>query len=184
MENEGPPTSDSQHRQALHLDPSSFTPSSGGTARSRARSISQALPSLRISTTHTPVFPPGPLSAGGSNRNKAPGEPRNLLAHLLSRLLARPQAPSVYDELRSASARKDPHRLGVVVETVRSAVRLRGARELSTPQITERIAEDDGTLENEQGFSTDVTYDYMVQLRDILILSDKLDWRILDTTFV
>ena len=163
--------------QPLHLDP---LPPTSSTTRSRARSISQALPSLRISTSPTSVSPPAILSAGVSNR--APRELRNLLAHLLSRLGARTQAPSVYEELRADSTKKDLQRFGVVVETVRSAVRFKGVRELSVSSGGD--GEEEGPVENEQGFSTDTTYEHMVQLRDILILSDNRGWQILDSTFV
>lgn len=180
MEGEAVSSSPQQH-QALRLDINAST--SNATVRSRARSISQALPSLRISTS--PTSASSHFSDGvSSNKKKAPGELRKLLAHLLSRLGARPQAPSLYDELKADSARYGSHGLGVVVQAVRSAVRFKAGRELSVAQGTDRLGEEDSAVENELGFSTDVTYDYMVQLRDVLILSDRHGWQILEATFV
>lgn len=173
-----------RREQALHLAAST----SGATVRSRARSISQALPSLRISTSPisaspSPISPiHGLVGVSKNTQNKAPGELRKLLAHLLSRLGARPEAPSVYDELRADSARKDSRRLGVVLDTVRSAVQFKAVKELSAAPV-DRIGEDDSTTD-EQSFSTDVTYGYMIQLRDVLILSDRHGWQILQTPFV
>jgi hypothetical protein len=173
-------------RQALHPQVNLDASTNATVVRSRARSISQALPSLRISTSPTSVSPPPIHLSDGvlSTQNKAPGEWRKLLAHLLSRLGARPQAPSVYDELKADSARRVSHGLGVVVETVKSAVRFKANRELSIAQGADKFGEEDSAVENEQGFSTDVTYNYMVQLRDVLIHLDRHAWQILDATFV
>ncbi|KAF8590616.1 hypothetical protein K439DRAFT_1382139 [Ramaria rubella] len=65
------------------------------------------------------------------------------------------------------------------METVRSAVRFKGTRELSEAFVSDRVGEEDGPLENDHGFSPDVTYNYMIQLRDVLIMSDRQGWEIL-----
>jgi hypothetical protein len=172
------PGSNLRPRRDLHLDLAASTPNA--TIRSRARSFSQALPSLRVSTSPTSLSPPplSPLGAVPGTINKARAESRKLLAHLLSRLKARPQAPSVYDNIRADSTRKDPRTLGAVVDTVRSAVRFKGARDFSEHNVADRNGEEDVIVDNDQDYSTDVTYNHMVQLRDVLILCDRQGWQI------
>ncbi|KAF8522278.1 hypothetical protein BU17DRAFT_44873 [Hysterangium stoloniferum] len=162
----------------LHLD---VNPTTLSSARSRARSISQALPSLRITTSPTTssLSPISPLGEKPSAVNKAHGELRKLFAHLLARLKARPQPPSVYDGLRIDPVRKDFRKLGMVVETVKSAIRFKGPKDFSDEAVADRAAEDDSAFENEQDFSTDITYAYLTQLRDLLLLSEKQGLHIL-----
>ncbi|GJJ12125.1 hypothetical protein Clacol_006366 [Clathrus columnatus] len=150
------------------------------THRHRSSSLSN-LPALRITTT-SPFIPPSDSKSPILSEFKQPqhlskgqSELTKLLAHHLSRLKTRPQPPSVFAPLRPASTSKSAQKLSAVVDTVRAAVRLRQVH----PQAS--FVDDDeysATVASTE-FSSEFTYDYLVQLRDLLIISEKQGMRIL-----
>ena len=117
-----------------------------------------------------------------STMNTAHMESRKILAHLIYRLKAHQQAPSVYDGIRKDLSRKDPHRLGAIVQTVRSTMWFKEAWEFSEPNAADQVEEEDFSLEHDQDYSTDITYNHMVQLHDIIILSNNQGWDIFCNT--
>lgn len=164
--------------------PSNIFLSTPHTHRHRSSSLSN-VPALRITTSSvTPNDPTSPLLPEfkrPQHLSKAQSELTKLLVHHLSRLKSRPQPPSVFAPLRTTSSRKPAPKLAAVVDTVKFAVRLNSSS--SQPQShtsTSLLADELPSSE----FSTETTYDYLVQLRDLLNVSEKQGMRILHASFV
>ena len=158
------------------------TPTTKG---NRARSLSQSvLPALRISTSpnlgdRSPVEDAKIVEPPGSSNNKARNESRKLLAHLLSQLQHRPMPPSSLHALEDVSAPTEKG-LGAVVQTVKVAVKHRRTRSEAKAARGMQADDSDSDLEDDAVFSTDVTFDLMSQLKDVLIISSLQKWDILN----
>ena len=161
------------------------TPTTKG---NRARSLSQSvLPALRISTSpnlseRSPTEDAKIVDPLGSS-NKARNESRKLLAHLLSQLQHRPMPPSSLHALEDMSAPTEKG-LGAVVQTVKVAVKHRRTRSEAKAARGMQAEDSDSDLEDDAVFSTDVTFDLMSQLKDVLIISSLQKWDILNDRHV
>jgi len=117
-------------------------------------------PAIRLSTN-----PSAPKLTGRAN------ESRKLLAHILDQLQRRQKPPPFFEAYSDIQVASNENTLGVFVETVRETMNLRGKQ---------RIQMDATDEENGRVFSTDTTYDLMMQLKNLLIMSDVQQWRIFD----
>ncbi|KAI0670290.1 hypothetical protein C8Q78DRAFT_114403 [Trametes maxima] len=151
--------------------------------RDRARSISQSvLPSFRISSAggaekseEAVVTIPGHAASHGLNR--ARNESRKLLAHILSQLQSRPVPSSLLSTLVYGPSQTG-RGVGSVVKSVKGAVKYTGTlRERRTHQP---VPQDDTDSDDDllDGFTTDLTFDLMNQLKDVLVLSIQHKWDI------
>ena len=169
--------------------PTSPRSPSFSTARDRARSISQSvLPSFRISS----VGDAEKAQAAGSRAsnqsinhglNRARNESRKLLAHILSQLQDRPTPPSLLNTLVYGSQQSEKTS-GSVIKSVKGAVKYTGTlRERRTHQL---VPQDDTDSEDDESrtFTTDVTFDLMSQLKDVLVLSIAHKWDIFYDRYV
>ncbi|KAI0324520.1 hypothetical protein GY45DRAFT_1288775 [Cubamyces sp. BRFM 1775] len=152
-------------------------------ARDRARSISQSvLPSFRISGVGDAEKAQAAGSRASSQSinhglNRARNESRKLLAHILSQLQDRPTPPSLLNTLVYGSQQTEKAS-GSVIKSVKGAVKYTGAlRERRTHQL---VPQDDTDSEDDESraFTTDVTFDLMSQLKDVLVLSIAHKWDI------
>ncbi|KAI8998560.1 hypothetical protein BD414DRAFT_519687 [Trametes punicea] len=151
--------------------------------RDRARSISQSmLPSFRISGVGDAekTYEAGTNASGQSvshGLNRARNESRKLLAHILSQLQNRPR-PSTFLNAQVYGSQPTDKGISSVMKTVKGAVRYTGSlRERRTHQL---LPQDDTDSEDEEkrGFATDLTFDLMSQLKDVLVLSITHNWDI------
>ncbi|RDB21389.1 hypothetical protein Hypma_011626 [Hypsizygus marmoreus] len=152
------------------------------------------IPSLRISTSpqteaenlKSPTSPSAFRTQFHSKlktNSRAKTESRKLLAHVLGQLDRRNLPPLIYDAFDDLEDPATDNNLVVLMETVKDAVRLRSKRKdakLSTQTGTTGALDDDSDDDDERVFSTDATYDLMLQLRDVLIMSVDQGWHILD----
>ncbi|KAH9951250.1 hypothetical protein B0H21DRAFT_272251 [Amylocystis lapponica] len=173
-------SSGAPHEYSYDAPPSPKSPTTPS-GRSRARSVSQAiLPAFRISSVQNEE--PGssniPTLAPSSGINKARNESRKLLAHLLAQLQGRPKPPSMLDLLvRGTDTR--PKDTGVAVQSVRTAAKHK--RGMLSEAATHKLApseDTDSEWEDNSDFSTDVTFDLMAQLKDVLLISVAQKWDI------
>ncbi|KAG8954643.1 hypothetical protein FRC04_011076 [Tulasnella sp. 424] len=104
---------------------------------------------------------------------------RKLLGLLLANLRNRNRPPPVYDDFRTATGKKDSGRMGSAFNAIKGAVQL-GKRPSEGPRNTrpEDLDSDDDEASGDQ-YSTDETVDHLTQLRDVLIMSERLGWNIL-----
>ncbi|TFK42558.1 hypothetical protein BDQ12DRAFT_676416 [Crucibulum laeve] len=106
--------------------------------------------------------------------NRAKNESRKLLLHVLNQLQNRPRPPSVSDTFSNVVPDVTDKRFDAFVGTVKDAVKLRSNR------VGVRSDVDDSDEEIDQSFSTDTTFDLMVQLKDVLNISVVQGWHIFD----
>ncbi|KAI0362213.1 hypothetical protein OH77DRAFT_1416438 [Trametes cingulata] len=152
-------------------------------ARERARSISQSvLPSFRISSVsngekHDEAGTTAPNQSMHHGLNRARNESRKLLAHILSQLQSRPTPPSLLNTLVYGANQADKGQPSVI-KSVKGAVRYTGTlRERRTHQLVPQD-DTDSDDDHDQGFTTDLTFDLMSQLKDVLVLSIAHKWDI------
>ncbi|TDL27495.1 hypothetical protein BD410DRAFT_782583 [Rickenella mellea] len=179
----------------LHLDVSSVEEGKNydvGTSRNRgrARTISKAvLPSFLSSSPPSddtsPTFPSDSLTPHVQKKpSKALNESRKLLAHILDQLEKRPRAPFVLDEFGAfgtGSESKGEGGIDGILQNVRAASASK--RSKSTDQVSQGISVDDQSDDEETTetvFSTDVTFDLMNQLKDVLLIAHLQKWLIFD----
>lgn len=160
------------------------TPTTPTTKSNRARSLSQTiLPALRISASPNlndrSLAEDVRLADPPGSSNKARNESRKLLAHLLSQLQHRPMPPSSLQTIEDMSAPTEKG-LGAVVQTVKVAVKHRRTRSEAKAARGLQADDSDSDLEDDAVFSTDITFDLMSQLKDVLIISSLQKWDILN----
>lgn len=159
-----------------HNDPSNLaTP-----ARDRVRTISQAmLPSLMVtgigSSERHNVPPKMSNAAIPHGASKARNESRKLLSHILGQLHRRPKPPAVLGSVESQSNLPGKG-LSAVVRTVKGITAVSGGA-ANERRIVGEDSDDEDAVEDSR-FYTDVTYDLMIQLRDVLLISVEQDWDI------
>jgi len=130
--------------------------------------------------------PPSPSSIEPSpdfgrkpSNKRALNETRKLLSHVLVQLENRKTPASVVDTLMQAS---DPGSRGIsaVAERLKEVVKVANRSDSRTPinnadRQDESDEEDDGSE-----FTTDETYDLLLQLKDVLVISTAQGWAIFD----
>ncbi|KAI0780831.1 hypothetical protein BD413DRAFT_500442 [Trametes elegans] len=168
----------------LPASPTSPRSPTFSSARERARSISHSvLPSFRISS----VTDAGEKSGEGSSAiptqtvshglNRARNESRKLLAHILSQLQNRPTPPSLLHTLVYGTSQTEKG-MGSVIKSVKGAVKYTGTyRERRTHQPVPQD-DTDSDEDADRGYTTDLTFDLMNQLKDVLVLSIAHKWDI------
>ncbi|KAL0071388.1 hypothetical protein AAF712_001245 [Marasmius tenuissimus] len=147
-------------------------------------SLPNDIPSFLVSGSPTspekpPVSPLAKAFKGGSQKEGGrKNETRKLLGHVLSQLSQRKMPPTVYDTFGVYGDRADEKSPGIV-ESVKGAVKGGGGNHRSTESLGLHnfvVDEDD-----EPGvFSTDETFELMVQLRDVLMIFLKQGWTVFD----
>jgi hypothetical protein len=86
---------------------------------------------------------------------------------------------SVFDEFKTSGDLFVDKSLGAIVQTVRGAVRFKNGRREARGQPPPATAEDEGDEDDTDSvFSTDVTYDLMLQLKEVLVISVARGWQI------
>ncbi|KAF9464728.1 hypothetical protein BDZ94DRAFT_1255766 [Collybia nuda] len=148
------------------------------------------LPSFRVSSSPNPADDvPFVPSEGWSHvshkpkvNSRARNESRKLFAHVLGQLERRPMPPLVFDAFSSLEAEPSDVGFGALLDTVKDTVRSRGKNREMKPRLPEvtSAVEDDSDDDGEWAFSTDATYDLMLQLKDVLIMSVTQGWHIFD----
>ena len=113
--------------------------------------------------------------------SRALNESRKLLAHLLGQLQNRPVPPSLFETFQVPMSNPIDKSIAAIVETVRGVVKFKAAVSKTMTQtsitttMTEPDVEDD---ETDSVFSTNITFDLLLQLREVLIVSVAQGWRI------
>jgi len=133
-------------------------------------------PTLRIPNSPNIEKSPSTIwpqtSVKSANRRN---ESRKLLSHLLDQLRGRPMPPRAHDALFSKNS-KSGSRLNVLVGTVRGVVKL--SKSNSRGPYEEDIEEVEES--DDESFSTDISFDLMLQLKDILSVSILQGWQIFE----
>lgn len=171
---------------------SSVNPTNPRRQRHRSSSLSN-VPALRITTSPiiTAVDTNSPALAESESEpkfhpqylTKRQTELTKLLAHHLSRLKTRPKPPSVFLPLRAASTQKSLPRFTTVADSVRAAVRLKSHVQHQY-QVPSLDSDDNLPTSIFSVFSTEIACDYLVQLRDLLNVSEKQGMRVLSASYV
>jgi hypothetical protein len=126
-------------------------------------------PAIRLST-----------SPSASKLTGRTHESRKLLAHILGQLERRPKPPPFFEAFSNVDVVSKEKTLGVFVETVKGTMHLGGKRRDVAPSLHVESTDDDTDDELDRVFSTDTTYDLMVQLKNVLIMSVTQGWHIFD----
>ncbi|KAK0483676.1 hypothetical protein IW261DRAFT_1464504 [Armillaria novae-zelandiae] len=140
---------------------------------------SPTVPLFRLSTS--PSEKPPPLTTGideahppsfrktyGTRSN----ESRKLLAHVLGQLANRVMPPSVYD---IATATDQTGEKGLS-KLFKGGVKFGSGK----PQKSRALGDDDEDTEVDKDFTPDATFDFMSQLKDVLMISVLRGWQIFD----
>ncbi|KAG9038422.1 hypothetical protein FRB95_001279 [Tulasnella sp. JGI-2019a] len=105
---------------------------------------------------------------------------RKVLGILLNKLHNRKRPPPIYDEFRNPTERRDGSKVGVALDAIRGAVRLGKKAPRSVGQSSMFDDPDsDEDIKDEDSYSTDATVESLTQLRDVLILAERLGWNIM-----
>ncbi|KAG7452502.1 uncharacterized protein BT62DRAFT_879722 [Guyanagaster necrorhizus] len=140
---------------------------------------SPTVPSFRLSSTPSEKLPPSPTDIDevhprsfrktyGTRSN----ESRKLLAHILGQLANRIMPPSVYD-LATAADQTGEKGLS---RFLKGGVKLGSGK----PQSNRVTGDEDDDAEVDRDFMTDATFDFMSQLKDVLMISVLRGWQIFD----
>lgn len=125
--------------------------------------------------------PHSPIAKTLQSNRAAPkdNEFRKVLSLLLSNLRNRERPPPIYDDFRNPAERRDSSKMGVALNVIKGAVKL-GPRKQTLGEGASSISlvdiESDEEDKNDQVYSTDATVEYLAQLRDVLIISERLGW--------
>lgn len=152
----------------------------------RPRSASHSLlPSFRISGSQSedklPLDASQPVPNHGTQKARA--ETRKLLAHILTQLKTRPKPPSVSDALNMTSDQRGKG-ISAVIQSVKGAVAPKARRRETNPRRSLSNEDSDSEQDEVLEFTTDVTFDLMNQLKDVLVISAMQGWDIFHELYV
>ncbi|KAG8877254.1 hypothetical protein FRB97_003555 [Tulasnella sp. 331] len=105
---------------------------------------------------------------------------RKVIGILLNNLHKRKRPPPIYDDLRTPTERRDPSKVGVALDAIKGAVRL--GRKAPRSDVQSSMMEDpdsEDDAKDDDSYSTDATVESLSQLRDVLILAERLGWNIM-----
>jgi hypothetical protein len=133
------------------------------------------LPSFRLSTSPISDGPsssyrPDPIP---NNLHVPRNESRKLLSHVLHQLAHRKKPPSVKDMLWNGNNDTNTRGFGMVTGTLKNFVKLDKRVDI----------QNDSDDEESRDFSTDETFDLMIQLEEVLTMSIEHGWKIFDDGF-
>ncbi|PSR74140.1 hypothetical protein PHLCEN_2v10096 [Hermanssonia centrifuga] len=146
--------------------------------RERAQRSSQLqglLPSLRVTSAIERRPQNSALSQGMS---KARGESRKLLAHLLGELQRRSMPPPAMEAMDGRATRVEKG-LGAVVRSLSGIAGTAGgglSEGKGRRAAVSELSDDDS--DDETSFHTDVTFDLMSKLKEVLVISIAQGWDI------
>lgn len=143
-----------------------------------SNSSNPALPSFLLSTSDD--HPNIPYVQALPNTKKRGNESRNLLSHVLNQLQKRAKPPTVSEVASRNLYDTTESGFGVLVDSLRDAIKIRNSKPDTQPTGTVQEDSDD---ESQDVYSTDITYDLMLQLKDVLSMSFTQGWRIFGDTY-
>lgn len=161
-----------------HVSPSSLS------------NLVQTPTSATSSTFHIPLTPGGEKLSPSAhlakvsvsqNSSHARAESRKLLGLLLDQLRSRSKPPPVYEAFGFQNSDTRQRRLGQILGAVKSTVTsnpLLSNISLSTSPPAKDDSNGDG--DEKDMFSTDATFDLMVQLKEVLFFSLSQGWQIFE----
>ncbi|KAG6890676.1 hypothetical protein C0995_005048 [Termitomyces sp. Mi166 len=153
---------------------------------SAAPSTSPSSPLEPLRIPRTDISPTSPTARTQSTvhkvdpTNRARTESRKLLAHVLDQLHRRTLPPGIFDAFNYSEVQRPENNLGLLLRSVKGVVSPKKLRQDDKHQAPTGVGEDDSDEEGERKFSTDATYDLMLQLKDLLRVSMDRNWHILD----
>ena len=101
-------------------------------------------------------------------------ESRKLLAHILDQLNGRPKPPLLFEAFSNAQSTSIEKNPGAFLEM------MKGKRRDTKQSVQVEPMDDDTEDELDGVFTTNVTYDLMVQLKNVLMMSVAQGWHIFD----
>lgn len=110
-------------------------------------------------------------------------ESRKLLAHILDQLDRRPKPPPLFEAFPNSHFSLSGNTLGVFVETVKENLNSSSKRRDAKQSVQVDPTDDDTDDELNRVFTTDTTYDLMVQLKNLLMMSVAEGWHIFDEEY-
>lgn len=131
------------------------------------------LPSVHLSTSPIADEPlstyhPQPIPTNLRARN----ESRKLLSHVLRQLAHRKKPPPVKDMVWNGNSYTNIRGFGMVAGTLKDFVKFMPDKRVGIPN--------DSDDDENRDFSTDDTFDLMIQLKDVLTMSIAQGWKIFD----
>ncbi|KAG6900871.1 hypothetical protein C0993_009989 [Termitomyces sp. T159_Od127] len=148
-------------------------------------SNNDASPVHFLQTGASPTSPITPRTQSNAHKvnpiNRARTESRKLLAHVLDQLHHRTLPPGIFEAFNHTEVEGPEDNLGLLLQTVKGAVvNPKKMRQDGKHHVPTGVGEDDSDEDGEREFSTDATYDLMLQLKDLLRVSMDWNWHILD----
>ena len=131
------------------------------------------IPSVRLSTS--PIADEPYHSQPIPTNIRARNESRKLLSHVLRQLARRKRPPPVKDMVWNANNDTNMRGFSMVTGPLKDFVKLTPDRRIGT--------QDDSDDEESRDFSTDQSFDLMLQLKDVLSMSIAQGWKIFDDGF-
>lgn len=167
----------------LHIDTQITSPSHGLRGGPVSAPISTG--SVLVPIPLTPLEVQGQTSpsthlaklASSHNTFHAEDESRKLLSLLLDQLQNRPKPPSIFEQFGSQSNDIGRSSIGRILEAVKGSSRLQQDGFHALPS---GHGDSDDEDSNTHTFSTDTTFELMVQLMEVLLFSASQGWKIFE----
>ncbi|EAU88627.2 hypothetical protein CC1G_12019 [Coprinopsis cinerea okayama7 len=145
------------------------------------------VPSLLISPSYnTTTFEESASSFGGlkpqqkQNTNaKANNELRKLLTHVLTQLVNRRKPPAISDTVKEIGKDATEHGVASFTDVFKDVAKIGKAIRRAPPRPV-TAADEDEEEEDPQSFSTEATFDLLLQLKDLLSMSLSQGWHIFE----
>jgi hypothetical protein len=112
---------------------------------------------------------------------KAKQEMRKLLSHVLTQLVNRTRPPTVADTIKELGRDATEHTVSPFAEVLKDVAKLGKAIQRQTSR-KDSVDDDDDDEDNSQVFTTEATFDLMLQLKDLLSMASTGGWQIFEET--
>jgi hypothetical protein len=138
---------------------------------------------LKGTPLHTPLSPnfdpQSPLVKAISKSSAKDNEFRKVLGLLLNNLRSRKKPPSIYDAFRSTMERRDEGSVGVAISALKAAVQAKKKSDAGEGIDKREEGDSDDDDDDDSSYGTDSTVEHISQLRDVLILSERMGLNVL-----
>ncbi|KAM6500500.1 hypothetical protein JOM56_003514 [Amanita muscaria] len=146
----------------------------------QSASVLKHFSSIRISASPTDEYTSNDLDRSSSKIDKkSRNGTRKLLLHVLAQLQVRPRPPTIYESATSLVESARGPNTGIVIDSVKDLFGRAGSSVVRT-QSQSTAVEDDLDDEPRLVYSTDDTYELMLQIRDIFVVCKDRNWPLFD----
>ena len=120
---------------------------------------------------------PTPHTQNSGPNPKAKHEMRKLLTHVLVQLVNRRKPPSISDTIQEVGKDATEHGVAAFTDVFKDVAKIGKAIQRTSSKSSMPVEEDEED-EDPQSYTTEATFDLLLQLKDIMAMSIKQGWHI------